>query len=88
MGKKFKVTFYTNVVYPTADDVSQDQFTVFYEMYENATVDDVAGIVETDLKLFTFMKDESSGRYSTWYYRTKDVTSFSITEIKEEQQNG
>lgn len=81
--KKFKVTFYTNVIYPTAESADSDQFTQIYEVPDEFTVDGIAEMVQRDLKAFDFLRDEFSK--TPWYYRTVDVTSFTIREIEEEK---
>lgn len=81
--KKFKVTFYTNVIYPTAESADSDQFTRIYDVGDHFTENGVAKLVATDLKVFDFLRDELSK--TPWYYRTADVTSFTVREIEEEK---
>jgi|GEM_PF-6338973 len=73
--KNYRVTFYTNVVFPTADDVDQDQFTRFYQA---KSINDVEEMVTDDLTKNLFLKDMNMK--SHWYYKTADVTSFTIKE--------
>ncbi len=82
--KKFKVTFYTNVVYSTADSADQDQFVRYYEVPDNWTADEVSKLVQKELEVNSFLKDESSF-YSSLFYKSADVTSFRVQEIKEEK---
>ena len=79
MAKKFRVTFYTNVIYPSADGSDSDQFTRFYEVDDNYGIEQIALLVESDLLKNNFLKDELN--HTHWFYKTADVTSFSIREM-------
>lgn len=82
MFKKFKVEFYTNVVYPTADNVEQDRFIRFYYAEE---IEHVPVLIEIDLQENMYLKHEGTGK-AVWFYRTNDITCFSVKELKEEEQ--
>lgn len=79
---KYGVTFYTKVVYPTANDVEQDQFTRFYEAISE---EEAAHYAEYELEKSCFLKDMKRGSRFTWYYKTDDVTSYRIEKIEEDK---
>lgn len=79
MAKKFRVTFYTNVIYPSADGSDSDQFTRFYEVDDKYGIEEIALLAQLDLVNNNFLKDELN--HTHWFYKTADVTSFSIREM-------
>lgn len=79
MAKKFRVTFYTNVIYPSTDGSESDQFTRFYEVDDKYGIEGIALLAQLDLASNDFLKDELN--HTHWFYKTADVTSFSIRKM-------